>query len=447
MKLSENLKIFLRYPYSLIPYKYRLHPSYYLTKNFLDKKKSLRIYQLKKLKEIIEYAYINCPGYFQLYKESNIKPKDLRNLSDIKLFPYITKEILRDNLSDFVSRDINLKKKCYVTTSGSSGVPFGFYNTKEENAIELAFIHNSWEAIGWKLGDKSIVLRGSYIGSEKKISYYNPSTKELHISSYYLKQKTYNKIKNLFFSSQIQDIQAFPSAAINLANLVIDNNDIGKIHIRFIFLGSENFNTWQEKKIYKAFPGAKIFAWYGLTEKCAFAIKHPKNDFYKIHGKYGYSEILRKNRNNKIFFYKSEIVSTSFFAKATPFVRYRTLDYATGKLNQNESISKIYRIEGRNHEFILSKSKKKIYVSSWASIFHDKIFDNINEFQFFQKKIGHVTLIIIPKKTFNDLDEQNLFISIKKKFKNDLEVRIKKVITIKKKNNNKYSFINNIIKN
>lgn len=239
MDIKENIKNLLRYPYSLIPYKHRLHPSYYSTKKFLKKKfsnkKYIEHYQLKKLKEIIFYAYKNCPGYYDLYNESNIKPNDLNKVEDIKYFPLITKEILRDNIKDFVSRDVNLKKKSYVTTSGSSGIPFGFYNTKEEYAIELAFIHDAWEKIGWKLGDKSMVLRGSYIGSKKELSHYNPSSKQLHISSYYLTQQTYKDFKNLYFSSQIKDIQAFPSAAINLANLVIENNDIGIIKIRFIF--------------------------------------------------------------------------------------------------------------------------------------------------------------------------------------------------------------------
>ena len=226
MEFNKSLKKILRYPYSFIPYKYRYHPSYYSTKNFLkqnklNNKKDLRNYQLKKIKDVVKYAYKNCPGYYHLYKDSNVQPNDLNKLSDFKFFPFISKEILRDNLKDFVSRDKYLKNKHHVTTSGSSGIPFGFYNTKEENAIEMAFIHNAWESIGWKLGDKSIVLRGSFIGSETKINYYNPSTKEMHISSYHLKQKTYKTFKEVFTSSKIKDVQAFPSAALNLANLVI----------------------------------------------------------------------------------------------------------------------------------------------------------------------------------------------------------------------------------
>ena len=115
MTFNETIKKLLRYPYSLLPYKYRLHNSYFVTKNIiknnlLNKKSIIDNYKLKKLREILQYAYKYCPGYFQLFKEASIEPKDLKKLSDIKFFPYITKELLRDNLKDFISRDKTIYK-------------------------------------------------------------------------------------------------------------------------------------------------------------------------------------------------------------------------------------------------------------------------------------------------------------------------------------------------
>jgi phenylacetate-CoA ligase len=450
MAFNGTIKKLLRYPYSLLPYKYRLHNSYFVTKNIiknnlLNKKSIIDNYKLKKLREILQYSYKHCPGYFQLFKEASIEPKDLKKLSDIEFFPYITKELLRDNLKDFTSRDKTLKKKFYVTTSGSTGVPFGFYNTKEENATELAFIHNAWEAIGWKLGDSSIVLRGAYIGSKDKLSYFNPSTNELHISSYYLQAKNYKKLKEIFLKKKILDIQAFPSAAINLSNLIIENNDIRKINFRFFFLGSENFTEWQEKQIKKAFPDSTILTWYGHTEKCALAVKYPKNNFYNICDEYGFTEIYANNKNKIKKFFKKEIVSTSYFVKATPFIRYRTSDFASGELNKDGSINKIYKIDGRKQEFIFTKSKKKIYISSWASILHNDIFDKIKEFQFHQKKYGKVILNIVPKKNFEEQDRSKMYNQLKKKFENDLDIQIIIVSDIGKSLRNKHAFIKNDI--
>jgi phenylacetate-CoA ligase len=442
MTFNETIKKLLRYPYSLLPYKYRLHNSYYSTKNFLKKKcieKNFFIknYQLNKIKEIIKYAYKYCPGYYQLYKESSISPKEINKLEDIFFFPYITKEILRDNLKDFVSRDLNLEKKHYVTTSGSTGIPFGFYNTKKENAIELAFIHNGWESNGWVLGEPSIVLRGSFIGSENEISYYNPSTRELNISSYYLEKKTYIKFKELYLSKSILNLQAYPSSAVNLANLVIENDDIKKINFKFLFLGSENLTSWQEKILKKAFPNVKIICWYGHVEKCALAFKYPQNNFYNVIQTYGYTEVAKNNKKKN--FYNKEIISTSFFIKTVPFIRYRTNDYATGILNNNRSISKIYLINGREHEFIQTASGRKIYISSLNM--HDRTFDCLKEFQFFQKDEGLVIFKFVPKFFFNILDEKNIFLNLKKKLGNDVKLEIKKVSLLKRSNNNKLSFI------
>ncbi len=104
-------------------------------------------------------------------------------------------------------------------------------------------------------------------------------------------------------------------------------------------------------------------------------------------------------------------------------------------------------MEGRKQEFIFTKSKKKIYVSSWASILHNDIFDKIKEFQFHQFKYGKVILKIVPKKKFNKSDSDKMYSQLKKKFGNDLDIKIEKVLFIKKTERNKHTFIKNEIYN
>ena len=66
-------------------------------------------WQYQKLKEIIEYAYHYVPGYHSLYQEAGVKPEDIRLFEDIKLLPFTTKELIRDNLKDFTTRDSKQK--------------------------------------------------------------------------------------------------------------------------------------------------------------------------------------------------------------------------------------------------------------------------------------------------------------------------------------------------
>ena len=52
---------------------------------------------------------------------------------------------MRDNLEEFVAKNIPKNKLKYVTTGGSTGIPFGFYDVKGySGAIEQAFINTQW---------------------------------------------------------------------------------------------------------------------------------------------------------------------------------------------------------------------------------------------------------------------------------------------------------------
>ena len=72
---------------------------------------------------------------------------------------------------------------------------------------------------------------------------------------------------------------------------------------------------------------------------------------------------------------------------------------------------------------------------------HDRTFDCLKEFQFFQKDEGLVIFKFVPKFFFNILDEKNIFLNLKKKLGNDVKLEIKKVSLLKRSNNNKLSFI------
>lgn len=95
------------------------------------------------MKEIVAHAYNTVPGYQKLYKDVNISPDDIQQLSDIRHFPFVTKELLRDNIKDFTSRAIPQWKRLYRTTGGSTGIPFGYFLMQEDIEREMAFLHSA----------------------------------------------------------------------------------------------------------------------------------------------------------------------------------------------------------------------------------------------------------------------------------------------------------------
>jgi phenylacetate-CoA ligase len=84
---------------------------------------------------------------------------------------------------------------------------------------------------------------------------------------------------------------------------------------------------------------------------------------------------------------------------ATPFIRYRTGDFALLQGWHCASCGRPYqiwkRIEGRLQEFIVTGTGRAISMTSINM--HDGVFDFFKQFQFHQVERGKVTLKYIPK--------------------------------------------------
>lgn len=81
--------------------------------------------QEEKLLELLNYAYKNCPYYKQLFDKDNI---DTRSLSCFKKIPFLTKDIIRKNANEILSKAVNRLFFIKRRTGGSTGEPLEFYS-------------------------------------------------------------------------------------------------------------------------------------------------------------------------------------------------------------------------------------------------------------------------------------------------------------------------------
>jgi len=415
--------------------------NFYKSAQFWSKEK-IELWQLNRLKKIITYAYENISGYRQLYEESGIHPNDITELKDIKYIPFVDKALLRDNSSEFIPSQINKKKLYHLTTGGSTGIPFGFYVDKKNGSAEYGFMYNAWETIGWTLNDTGIILRGGFVGNENHF-FEKAGFHRYNLSSYYLTERNYNNYKNFLLKLKPSFLHAYPSSATELANFVIKFNDIGEITFKHIFLGSENLYDWQKDIIKSAFPSAKIMCWYGHTERAIWAPWCEQEEKYHINPFYGFTEIIGKNDQEVKQGEIGELVGTSFWMFGTPFIRYRTMDFAyKGKYGCEKcgrNFQLIDQIDGRLSEIIISKTGRRI--SMTAINMHDETFDEIEQFRFIQFEPGLIQLSIVPKQNFTPDHKIKIEKSIQNKLGNDFELKINIVDKIPRSKSGKYSFL------
>ncbi|VTP64576.1 Phenylacetate-coenzyme A ligase [Serratia rubidaea] len=79
--------------------------------------------QLRRLKWTLNHAYQNVPMYKRKFDQAGVHPDDLRQLSDLALFPYTTKQDLRDNYP-FDTFAVPMEQVVRVhASSGTTGRP------------------------------------------------------------------------------------------------------------------------------------------------------------------------------------------------------------------------------------------------------------------------------------------------------------------------------------
>jgi len=447
-RIHDSVRAALMQSKGFIPLRYRLGKEYWDIKKFLANAQwavedEIRNWQLQRLRCIVEYAYRHVPGYYSLYKEAGISQSDIKSLTDIKLLPFVTKELIRDNLKEFTSTKFRKYKLRYVTTGGSTGIPMGFFRTRSNLATERAFMHLSWERAAWRLGDTSAVLRGAFIGSDEQFWKYDRYNGNVLLSSYFLTEQSYSKYLETIIRCKPRHLQAYPSMATILADLVLARGDAGKLQFDNILLGSENIYQWQRRKLHLAFPGARLFEWYGQSESVILATMCEYSDQYHIWPFYGLTEVYDDNGVEPKRGEVGELVGTSFWNYATPFIRYRTLD--TAKMGEfgcdkcHRRFQLLDRIEGRLQEMIVTKSGR--YITMTAINMHSDIFDHVKQFQFYQREPGRLVLNIVKKENYIDRDTDKIRSELMHKLGEDVELETAFVEMIPRANSGKYRFL------
>jgi len=442
-----------KYVYHSIPLPLRHGREFRRMYNFLQasqwwSKEKLEEYQMRELDKLLKYAYENVPYYRRIFDETGLKPKDIQDFDHFKKLPFLTKDIVRENLNDLIAKNIPKRNMNYVTTGGTSGKPLGFYIEKRTDFIRMAFEWREWNWIGYEFGDRCVVLRGNVI---KRKEHNEPSWWEYDRRHNYLILSVYDMTEeNLMkYIQKIEEfkpkvIRAYPSALDILARFIKENNlSVNeKRNLKAISTSSENLYPIQRESIEQTFK-CKVFDKYGNCEQVTILGECEKHDGYHDFMEYSYTEILDEagkevTGEGKV----GEIVSTGFTNYAMPFIRYKTEDlaeYTNNRCSCGRKLPLIKRIQGRLQELVVTKRGNLI--SMVALNMHSDVFDNVKQFQFYQDVPGKVIFKVIKKDTYTKKDTMYILQELQRKMKNQVDITIEFVSRIPLGSRGKYTFL------
>ncbi|MEA5026327.1 MAG: hypothetical protein VB012_01570 [Erysipelotrichaceae bacterium] len=359
----------------------------------------------------LRYAIKNC----EYYKKLNIS---VDNPADLRKFPFLTKNLIRENNDSIISKKKNSIRFKTSYTGGSTGEPLSFLLS---NSFDGLFQKLLWIKYDYIDGDIILAMDGAQIPQqqlEKGLYLYNKSVSQLPyggygLSSLYLTKDNIGKYWEEIECLKPAFIRGYPAFIYSLAEYVISNNVNVNWQVKAIELTSETSFEYQRQKIIQAFK-TKVYLQYGHTESCVFGYTFDDSYRYRIEPLYGYVEVIKNNGNHADIGEEGEIVVTSFYNKIMPFIRYKTGDRAIfGGCDQQGLI--LNCIMGRTQDYIINENNDKVLLTALIFAQHFNALAHIERWQIEQFVSGRVLLHIIKTINYNSHDELELIELFRKK--------------------------------
>ena len=457
--MKEKLKVFVQsFPepiqyslgsvYGSIPYSWREGQIYRETLRFLQdtqnwSKEKLKEYQFGEIFKLLKHSYINVPYYRNLFDKHGINIQKIQNFSDLKVIPFLTKEIIRENLDDLRARNFDKSFFEPVTTGGSSGTPLSFFMQRGySRPRENAFIAAIWQRIGYSMNnDKRMILRGPIVDNNSHMQY-KPASKELICSTYHLVDEHILSCLERMKSDNIQYIHGHISSVTLFARFLIENETT--YPLKAVLGASEKVFSFQREMINKAFQ-CRLFTWYGQSEQVVLAGECEFSNQYHIQPEYGFTELIDKVGNQiQDGDETGEIVGTSFNNFVMPLIRYRTGDigrYGSGSCPCGREFDLFDRIDGRIYEYIWTKDNRKISLTGLIFGQHYKAFERIEKMQIAQEEKGEIEIRIVQSRSYTQQDEMEIRSVITKAVQSGLQISFNYLDEINATNSGKHQFL------
>ena len=429
----------------------QFYPTYKkLVKSQWKSYEELKEEQGKQLKYMIDLAYKNVPYYHKLFDDLKLSPGDVKKVDDLEKLPILTKEIIKQNWDDFKPANLNKLRYYENATGGSTGTPLRYRLSKFDRFLSGALLYRGWGYGGYELGDKMVFLAGASLDVGTK-SYLAKRVHEVarnikKLSSFDMGEKEMRDYVGVVNSFKPKFIRGYASSIYFFAKWIEENNI--KTHQPLaVFTTAEKLYPDMRERIGTVF-GCDVYDAYGLNDGGLGAYECSEHSGLHIDTERAVMEVVDKN-GNQLESGEGEILATSLYNFAMPFIRYDTGDLGhviDDVCGCGRGYKLLKEVVGRGQEFLIDPTGRYIHGAAFYNDLMKKI-DNVNEIeeiQVIQKSPGKIVLKIVSTNTFDESQLCKIREIVRKRF-NGLYIEFKFVDAIERTGAGKYKFIINDI--
>lgn len=418
----------------------------------LNEKEYASLYDLKamqkdKLNKLIEEVYEYVPYYRNIMKEKGLIPSDIKTIEDLNVFPILTKNIIKENLSDLINLKHKKEKLLRISTGGTTGTPMNFYFSNHELAIRSAHLERWKKYAGVKQFDKYMYIAND-VNAKNNPNYQGTFT---HQGFYYMASfglddelmwKYYNNIKKF----KPVYLRGYASGCYIIADF-FKRNKI-KYPLKAVMTSSDNLYP-QQRKIMEEVFSCKVYDFYHQSEDIVIANECQYHNGYHINMESCTVEVVNEEGNPVTVGKMGMLVGTQLENFSMPLIRYDTGDM--GSLTSENcpcgrSHIRIKELFGRKDDIIVAPDGKKIG-SAGMSLPMKDLYDEIIETQFIQNTRDLLMVKFVPTEKYSPATENEFEKKIREQVGDLIKIQFDRVSSIPKTMRGKHRLIISTIQN
>jgi phenylacetate-CoA ligase len=349
-------------------------------------REKLKRFQDKRIRQVVRNAYNSVPFYNRFFRENNIDLEEIRGIEDLLKLPIIRKEEFKNqNPRDIVSDNYDLAELKKVRTSGSTGKPFEVYIDSKEDSWRKAIYMRANINCGQKLRDKWLVMTSPHhfndtTGIQRKFGIYAQTCISLF-------ESTDNKINQI--TALNPDILDGYSGSLVLLAKEVKRRGVKSIDPKVMFGSAESIDVQSRRFLEKVFD-APYCDQYGAAEVDRSAWQCLERDEYHMDADSVITEFVDKDGKPVANGEKGEVVYTSLFNFAMPFIRYAIGDIGIPSENECScgiTLPLMKGIEGRKDSFLTLPGNRIISPMIFNFAFSSfKYYNDVNQYRVKQRK-------------------------------------------------------------
>ena len=300
-----------------------------------------------------------------------------------------------------------------ATSGSANSTRLRVYLDRDRSVREMAFVHSFAADIGWKLGDRRVRVDGNLFDKGRAAALEavtDTALREMWLSPFRLSETNARAHLRRIRDYNPVLVYGVPSALSVLARCAERDGWRPGNQLRGVLTTSETLFAHQRDLLSRAFGGAAVRSYYGLTERCAIAAEVlGKPDVFEFEPLYGLTELVGDDGDAIAEPGRAgRLISTGFLSTGMPLIRYECGDRAV--LVEPPTADRCYRLRVTrlrsrwSQEYLVGRDQELISVVNYLQDVEQAI---LHDYQFVQDEPGHATLLAVlaPDAKLGELED------------------------------------------